>query len=137
MIKYCNPKYCIYDGCKKVTSNILCSKHKNIEINFIPYYHDIDPFKIENIIINIQYYFKNKELIKKNKLIINNIKNLGNKNDPITQERIIDRKYLNSKYLFQVLFQTNFYQEAQETSQGIKLKYQQTKSFNYPNYPSL
>lgn len=95
MIIFCNPKLCVYNSCKVSTKKKLCSKHSNCKINFIPYYIDSDPFWIENKLINFQYLFRNKLQINKNKLIIKNMCNLGNKNDPITQERIITGKYLN------------------------------------------
>lgn len=89
MIKLCNPKLRLYNNCNSKFKNNLCENHLNSNVDFITYYIDIDPFIIENNIINFQYYWRNRVIIKKNRLIIKNIKKLVNRNDPITQENLI------------------------------------------------
>ena len=57
MIKLCNPKLCLYKNCSIQTNQFYCNIHFNNTIGYIPYFINIDPFIIENIIINFQYYW--------------------------------------------------------------------------------
>jgi len=108
-MKLCNPDLCLYSNCNIRIKKKFCKRHINTTLNYIPYFINIDPFKIENSLYNFQYYWKNRILIRKNKFLIKNIKNLVNRVDPISQEKIIINKHLvfNLDYIYP-LYVNNF-----------------------------
>lgn len=93
MIKYCNPKICLHDSCKIRTKKRLCKRHCRYNISFIPFYKNICPFELESKVIKFQQIFRNRNLIKKNRLMLKKKILLVNYNDPITQEKIFSKNF--------------------------------------------
>lgn len=94
MLTYRNPNKCIYSSCNIRCKKLFCKKHIKAEIDYIPYYKQVDPFVLELKIINFQTLFKNRLNIRKNRFIISNITKIVNNKDPISREIILNNKHL-------------------------------------------